>query len=945
MSPRAELRAGWRTAAARWLPALLITILGLALLWPVPLGRMPLSADHTVHLTRAWLIGQFMFERGQLSGWSELWFFGFPAGELYPPLGDLAIAGLHGLGLGLLSWERCYAWVLTLVFLLQGWSLLRAGRALALGPWPGLVAAALALVDVGAYREGGWIYTIFYGVWPQALATSLVTLAIAELLLCSRASGDLEDMSNQAGARRRHLALAGLYAGLALLAHPMSMLVLAGAGLAFTLVIGLSPPRRRPPEARPQDRRHPRLVRALLHAGVGLGLGLGLAAWWLLPMLAHRGWMASYGWLYAPLELMAKQVLERGRWAHFMPALAGQLALAAVVYAALLGRRALRLVALLAVTLWALASVEALWTLRLDWLSEGFTHIQYQRFLTAAKPWLFLLTGAGIGLLVELARALWRGSQPQQDSSSARRLPRFLQDRRLRLALAVVTALSALALAAGVAQQARAITQKHWIPLQLERDPTRPELAADYAAFLDWARAQRAASERPYRIAFKAPRNSHWFMDAPVYTDTPVYKLGFTPGDNFVHKPEVGGARIFDQLGVRYVITRGARSGGRGTTEVARFGDIRVHERDVFLKQQRPVDMLAHLEGPGALEWVEGLPGEGLVRLRVTEGGGNSTPAHKPVSPRAQDDPSAPTWLITHIAGHPRWRMRQGDTPLEWVELPVLAPRHGAPALATQADRREGRLRGGKAHGDDGTEPTVMAAALQPGGGDIELRYVRWLPVDIIGLLISALSALALGLLGLAGARASALLERLETLSLRLLRPWVLATVALLLTLAVGLRWSRGYAREQVLASAQLPAKASERRAIAAGPLKTDMLIYPALVVERARKGDAALVLESVPLGETLRGWYAIDDDDAKGRRKGSHQLELSVRAPGEEWRTLVDTRVPHRPGRNHLALPTQLPAGAVGDLRARVRSEGKAPPRLGFNFNFNLDLDPAEAR
>ena len=39
-------------------PALLVTAVGLAVLWPIPRGQMPLSADHTVHLTRAWMWAQ-----------------------------------------------------------------------------------------------------------------------------------------------------------------------------------------------------------------------------------------------------------------------------------------------------------------------------------------------------------------------------------------------------------------------------------------------------------------------------------------------------------------------------------------------------------------------------------------------------------------------------------------------------------------------------------------------------------------------------------------------------------------------------------------------------------------------------------------------------------------------------------------------------------------------
>ena len=143
------------TASARtrriltWLsgqvPFLLVTLFGLYLLWPVPAGVMPLSADHTVHLTRAFLYGE-QLAGGHLVGWSPTWFFGFPLGELYPVLGDLGVVALRVLGL---DWPQAYALLFTLVFLTQGWVLLRCGRALGWGPIPGLVAALLVLADVG----------------------------------------------------------------------------------------------------------------------------------------------------------------------------------------------------------------------------------------------------------------------------------------------------------------------------------------------------------------------------------------------------------------------------------------------------------------------------------------------------------------------------------------------------------------------------------------------------------------------------------------------------------------------------------------------------------------------------------------------------------------------------------------------------------------------------
>jgi hypothetical protein len=161
----------WALRLVPLLPLVLVTTLALWLLWPVPAGRMPLSADHTVHLTRITMFAE-QLGQGRLRGWDTTWFFGTPVGELYPVLGDLVVVAIHGLGLGALSWPQAYALGLTVVFTTQGWAMLRVGRALGLGPVPGLVAALWLLADAGAYREGGWLYTVAYGVWPQALATA-----------------------------------------------------------------------------------------------------------------------------------------------------------------------------------------------------------------------------------------------------------------------------------------------------------------------------------------------------------------------------------------------------------------------------------------------------------------------------------------------------------------------------------------------------------------------------------------------------------------------------------------------------------------------------------------------------------------------------------------------------------------------------------------------------
>lgn len=894
------MKSAAETSRARtWLlgqvPLLLVTAFGLWLLWPVPSGVMPLSADHTVHLTRAFLYGE-QLAGGHLVGWSPAWFFGFPLGELYPVLGDLGVLALRVLSLGLLDWPQAYAGMFTLVFLAQGWALLRCGRAIGWGPVPGLVAALLVLADAGAYREGGWTYTVMYGVWPQALATALAWLAFAELLLAQREAvlSDSPSSPVPSDSRRpaRLLARAALAAAGALLAHPMAIMMLALGAPLYLVTVGL----------RGGGDRRTRLADAGLHLAVALGLGAALAAWWLAPMTAHRGWMASYGWLHASLAEMLR-LASLGQWTQAMPAAVGHCATLGLVVAALWGRAPLRFFALWAAAHWLLASTDLFWALRLDWLGGGFQHIQYQRFLIAAKPGLFLLAGAAVGAPIWLAVRTWRARHVQSDR--ALRTWSRGHVRKARLALAAAALLLGAALAAWQARDSRAVMIRHQVgAIQTERIPGQPGFAADYAAFLAWARAAWDARDADYRMAFRADRNAHWFMDAPVTTRTPSYKLGFTPGDNFVHKPESGDPALLRRLGVRYVVgTGGARPGER---PVERFGKLGVYA----LAGAEPI---AHLTGPGTVAVEHADLAAGSVRLRVD---GVQT-----------DD----TRLIFHIAGYPRWELiHRGDdgvaAPVEWFEAPVL----GDSPVATQAQRRAGALRGGKALGDDGHEPTLIAAPARD--GTWELRYVRWRAADVVGL--------ALTLLGLAGLIA---LVRTRSPPLARLRPWARrlthpGVVAAILALGLALALARhrdGATREHDLASARVRRGDAVATRILAGPLKTDMQILPAVLARPGRTGLSEVLFKKSTLGATLDGWFALDDDDAKQRRRGEHRLSIAVRTPDTDWTPLADLQVPHRPDRRSLAdiaVPPNFQNTPV-DLRVQVHTTGEAPPRLGFDL------------
>jgi hypothetical protein len=854
---------------ARIWPTVVVTILGCALIWPIPAGDMPLSADHTVHLTRAWLYADVL-ARFDVRAWSPAWFFGTPLGELYPVLGDVLVVLVRTLGLGLLDWHQSYAIAFAIVFVTQGWALLRAGRRMGWGPLPGLVAAVLVMMDVGAYREGGWIYVVFYGVWPQTLATSLTWLGFAEL-------AHAMDLAERDPAKLgRGLAIAGLALGAALLAHPISVPTIAvGGPLCVLAMSGL---------------RRARLRRAAATGLLTLGLAVGLAAWWLVPMLAHRGWMASYGWLWLPLDEMIDHAFA-GQWCQSMPASVGYAIWGGLVVVAAIGRPTARFFAATAVVLWLLASRDVMWSLRLDLVGEGFTHLQYQRFTTAAKPGLYLMAGAAVGGLGRLAATAWVALVP--------RLRRIVSP---LLAIAAVLAGGTMVrdLRQELAKLDPAIRE-----IQRVRIPGRgfESLDADHAALAAWLHERWTERDRFWRVTVRDARNIHWFMDLPVLTGgAPVLKQGFTPGDNFVHKPEKAPPALQQLAQVRYEVRRGQRV---PKDAVASFGSVHVTERRDWTR-----DFGVRLDGPGQVEVREQDFERGVVRVRV-------------------EGTTGPTRLVFGVGGYPRWTLEGPDGAVAWYEAPVV----GEGPTATTAQRRAGELRGGKAHGDDGTEPTLIAAEI--GDGEYVLRYRAWQALDLLALL---LSALALGscasLLGWPrrAALPKAAVSRIHRALERFGHPLALGSLVLAGLVLGALRVQRGRALESTRAFGYaLEGKASLVHA-RADYFKSEMLIRPALVFDRSPPAPAEVTLRDVPLGDTLRGWVALEDDDAKLERKGTQRLTIEARA-GDAWTRLVDQRIPHRPGRVELDVPAGALAGRRVELRVTLQSEGTRPPQVGFDL------------
>ena len=119
------------------------------------------------------------------------------------------------------------------------------------------------------------------------------------------------------------------------------------------------------------------------------------------------------------------------------------------------------------------------------------------------------------------------------------------------------------------------------------------------------------------------------------------------------------------------------------------------------------------------------------------------------------------------------------------------------------------------------------------------------------------------------------------------------------------------------------------------------MILFPAVLAQPGRSNMSEVTYPKVQLGPTLDGWYALDDDDAKLRRRGEHRLRIFARPHGgDTWTPLADLAVRHRPDRRHLdtvAVPPALQSVPV-DVRIEIATTGEAPPQLGF------DLKLAEA-
>jgi hypothetical protein len=258
-----------------WLPAVPLLVYGLAFAWKALGGGLLVFDDHPGQLYRiahALTVG--------LAPWrlNPGWWAGYAELQFYPPGFSYAGAALHYASLGALDLSSTYQLLLWITFLLPGVSAyLLLARVLG-SPWLALPGAFLALTLSAGSRSG-----VEEGMrW--GLVAARLGWGVLPLLALS--------LHGWIDGKRPPVAAPALLAAVILI-HPAH----APAGVALVLLAAWHGP----------ASRRARLGQAALLTAAALGL----AAFWLLPLLAHLGMALPLAWSEASLATLARSLAER----------------------------------------------------------------------------------------------------------------------------------------------------------------------------------------------------------------------------------------------------------------------------------------------------------------------------------------------------------------------------------------------------------------------------------------------------------------------------------------------------------------------------------------------------------------------------------------------------------------------------------------------------------
>jgi hypothetical protein len=645
------------------------------------LSEAPLTHDHPTHLFKSWHMATQLLPTFRVRGFSHYWVFGFPSDELVPP-SELWVVLFRALTLGKLSWLQTYGISMFALLVLCASSMFCFTRQY-FGTLAGVVAGVLMVWDPGGWAQGGWDWCITFGVWPVTLGACLILLSLVSL----------EKLIARKNARQ--FAIAGAWVAASFVAHQVTILflpVMAALMLADHWL------------RRASSGKSVALVVA------ACGFGVSLSAFYLLPMLARAEQTLDLGVAGNSPSDVAQQLLELRLFSNAFPAFVVLGFVGAVVA---LRRRVPGAFFLAAGTgLFVFLSTDlVISAFHAERILPNLRKIEAERMLYGAKMLWFPLVAYALALPFENAREFLRRFRQRPVTAVRRVLTRW----SLGLVVCGVLLLPYVEPSFERFKSAQIVKKVPGEQVDFWRELQQV-----------WAHTSklRAESREHYRIAYDMPMHDHLSTISPVFDNTLMYKVGYTPTQLFVGFPMYGDPRLFKELSVKYVVADHALSQTFYELE-RRFGKLYFYRFKDF--DPRPFTVL----GPGSAELVEFAPER--VRVRVRGAGPDSR-------------------LKLHVSYMDHWRARENGNVLRIVPATVF----------------------------DAEDPVLMEVPARD--GEIVFEYVRRAP-DWLGLIFT-LGAVPAFWFGLRVTRTRPTWARLPTLTPRTHR--LLLAAALLAAAGLG---------------------------------------------------------------------------------------------------------------------------------------------------------------
>ncbi|HEV8441446.1 MAG TPA: hypothetical protein VGT40_25435 [Methylomirabilota bacterium] len=256
----------------RWVPALALAIYGLVFAGKALHGGLLVFDDHPGQLYRIWHVltvgvWPWRFNTGWWAGYAEL--------QFYPPGFSYAGAAVHLASLGALDLAASYRLLLWVTFLLPGAATYALLARVLKDPWLALPGGFLALT-LSAGSRSGVEEGMRWGLVAARLGWGLLPLLALSL--------------HRWPDRPRPVIAAALLAAI-IVTHPAH----APAGVVLVLLAAWHAP-----GPGGEGRRR---------AALSLGLAGGLAAFWLLPLVAHLGMALPLAWGQPSPATLARSLL------------------------------------------------------------------------------------------------------------------------------------------------------------------------------------------------------------------------------------------------------------------------------------------------------------------------------------------------------------------------------------------------------------------------------------------------------------------------------------------------------------------------------------------------------------------------------------------------------------------------------------------------------------